>query len=223
MNGNNCFIINMDSKYIMKIMPNGKRVDNGNLQVAILLSKYIDNLNFEYIRIPNTIDIYEFNKSLHIKQEFIHGQSLKYYLYSANKFSYLDFYELILTDILKLYSSNPDIRIDSNLDNFLVLDKYIYFVDLTPPIFLSKMKPEKNNYEKKLFKLYYSIEYQIIAFTYYYLKPLIYKENKLVSIDIYKKCLDVFYHKINVMNIPQKNNCEPFDNYLFNLENYLRS
>ena len=106
--------------------------------------------------------------------------------YSSAKFEYIELniyknpkmvfeiYTKILNDLIELYNSNPNIRVDSNLCNFIIcgeLDKpKIFLVDIFPPIIVDKLEVQTKTL---LAMLILDFETSLIAFLYYYIRTII--------------------------------------------------
>lgn len=73
----------------------------------------------------------------------------------------------LLENQLRSYYLDNRIRIDFNLNDFVVKDNILYLVDVMPPIFIDRVVEEKSKrYNRKiaqLIELYTNINYQIIS------------------------------------------------------------
>lgn len=183
------------------------------------------------------------NKDICIIQEFIQGYTLKETIKELTKKTsknhkkiLFNIYTRILEDIYSL--SNSNIRIDSNINNFLITGNLykdelnIYLVDITPPIYTDKLQKIKDH-QHPLVKLNIDICYQITSYYYYFIKEIIInikREQKLHEWNdfIYSILLytDKFFFQLSNKNFYDiiKNidaDFYPFSLYLNNIEKLL--
>ena len=152
---------------------------NNNIEDSI--KSYLRELHFNNIKIAPIEHISTQEGETVIKQKRIYGKTLSVFISTItenisddNLIIYKNIYKKMIDDIFENYRYNQNIRVDLNLNNFIVEDitNDIFLVDIIPPIYVDRIS--KCNFQSEyLYKLYTDFIYQILAFLYYYLKPMI--------------------------------------------------
>lgn len=145
--------------------------------------QYIEQLRFEKIRVIRPFSINKQDDNIIIEQLYIKGTRLddfiKIYINNMEGINVIqNIFIDIVTDILMLYKSNENIRVDSNLCNFIINDlnnsNYtINLVDIYPPVFINKTFLLDSNRLNFVYELTTDIQVSITAFLYYYIKNIL--------------------------------------------------
>lgn len=137
------------------------------------IKNYVKKLKEAGVEIADVKDIYVSNQDLYIIQDYIVGKTLNEYLLSENAIvskEQYDFFEQLLKIQRKILSYNSDLRIDFNLNNFIISNKKLILVDIIPPIYI---KDKRINMQDKKANIVYSLycepEWQIIAVISYWI------------------------------------------------------
>lgn len=119
----------------------------------------------------------------------------------------------LLENQLRSYYLDNRIRIDFNLNNFVVKDNILYLVDVMPPIFIDRVVEEKSKrYNRKiaqLIELYTNINYQIISIIGYWFLDCVSDFSRLTEpavIEIWARALrinSICYFALGMIYVPR--------------------
>lgn len=143
---------------------------------------YYKILNNAKVKMPKLIKCEEENNLCVVCQEYIDGVSMVEWIAENNIIqqlkSHLKYFDILLGYQLDSYQKNENIRIDFNLNNFVLRNNELYLVDIMPPLFIdeSVMRNRKKYNAKaaELVELYFNINYQIVSLIGYWFMECIY-------------------------------------------------
>ena len=146
-----------------------------------VINQYYQELLSANIMIPNTVAFFDPSKGVLIRQNFVSGVRLIEWIKNHNIVEQYDahiyFFKKLLLYQRNAYIANTSIRIDFNLQNFVLKGHQVFLVDVVPPLYLDFqiLKKWENSSEKIgcLLNLYYNIDWQIIAIIGYWLQEKI--------------------------------------------------
>lgn len=132
---------------------------------------YYNKLFLAKVTMPKLFECRMEDNFCTIYQEYIDGISLVEWISNnaiqSNLKYHLIYFDNLLKNQLRSYYLDNRIRIDFNLNNFVVKDNILYLVDVMPPIFIDRVVEAKSKrYNRKiaqLIELYTNINYQIIS------------------------------------------------------------
>lgn len=169
----NCIIENG----LVKKKINFHSADEYDLYVDVLkcddakVLDYYDKLSLAKVVMPKLMDCKNEDGFCTIYQEYIEGISLNKWISNNgienNLDKHLNFFNCLLESQLQAFYLDNSIRIDFNLNNFIVKNEKLYLVDIMPPIFIDQTVKEKskgcNKKISRLIELYTNINYQIVS------------------------------------------------------------
>lgn len=166
--------INPQQKFEMKILEH--LLGNDPVETIKTYCKQLNMTGLNISKIKN-IRYSQSEGSIFVKQDYIVGHTLKEELnnvsYNIGLFAKSILYlKEILIAIDRLFLINSDLRIDTNLENFIVNDNRITLIDVVPPINI-KFLSDNLFQDCNLRDLYKCINTQILALISYWLKPYI--------------------------------------------------
>ena len=123
-----------------------------------------------------------------------------------------------MLDLFKLSLKNNDLRIDWNLNNFILHNGQIILIDYVPSLYLSKLGSINCDITKDLYELYCNLDIQLAGIISYSIIPFL-KYNKKKLKKIY---LDIFTYADNIYKIDKQKKHIFLDKLLL-IENYLSS
>lgn len=172
-------------KYIKKKMvfnsENEKLMSEKIFNTNNKVNEYYNDLKNADILMPNLIQIYEKNAGIVIIQEFIKGYKLSDWIKQHITYKKIRGYEFYYKQLLvmqkKVYAYDENMRIDFNLQNFIIKRNLLYLVDITPPLYIDidLVNNWSNKSEKlsNLLNLYYHLDWQMVAIIGYWLQGVI--------------------------------------------------
>ena len=147
------------------------------LDYKTLIYEYINQLKFKYISVISPIYIKQNDREIIMAQSFVDGIRLdKYIELNVHKKPHIvvQIFTEIYDDLILLYNNNPNVRVDSNLCNFIIenfeQEHRICLVDIYPPIILNKIEKNKNNL---LSVLMIDFDISLTAFLYYFVRTIV--------------------------------------------------
>lgn len=145
------------------------------------LCKYYTQIKNSGINVAEILNINK-NNNLSITQRYIDGVNLKNYEIQAaqnknfnnDKVNILfNYVEKVIFYQYSLYKYDQNLRLDLNTQNFIIKDKELILVDVTPPVFVDRMKLKDKDIYEIYFTVFKEIAEQWICFYGYLCKTLI--------------------------------------------------
>ena len=164
-----------------------------------------------------------FNNKNFIIQEFINGETVQEYL-DSNLYTNLDKLKMFkkVIQLYELSTKNDNLCLDWNLNNFIVRDNDIYYIDYVPALYKDKIKSVKSERLKQYKLSLLDREIQLAGIISYAIVPF-FADTKEELCNVYllmKRCIEeMLEFKININN----NVNHVYIQKLSVLENYLYS
>lgn len=145
------------------------------------IERYYRDLLSANVLIPKTKVYCDTSNEIHIRQTFVCGFRLVDWIKHADCIDSLNFHLQYFKKLLEyqrsVFVTNRYLRIDFNLQNFVIKDEELFLVDIVPPIYVNTYVTDNSiNYTKKierLLRLYSFIDWQIIAMIGYWIQEKI--------------------------------------------------
>ena len=176
-----------------------------------VMQNYFRQLREEGWKVAELLEVTQKGEDLCIVQKYILGLRLDEYLmheakgiiHEKRQLKILGSFEEILSKIINMYISNPNIRVDSNICNFIVDETdSIILVDIFPPILLERMKMEQKN--EYLNKLEQDIVYQVLTYMYYFCRAVVrgtQSKDYIVMRDLLKKIYGILKRELRKLDL----------------------
>lgn len=174
-----------------------------------LICRYYNELKESEIYMPEIIELLVKGEEIILKQEYIKGEKLIDWI-KNNPISecwkkHINYFDILLSYQFSSYQTNNRLKIDFNLNNFIIKDGRLYLVDIIPAIYINEdsIKKWEGSSEniRKLLSLYCNIDCQIAAIIGYWIFDCFDKLNKILEPDrrnIIKRVLKKFINHANL-------------------------
>lgn len=160
------------------------------------INQYVDDLKKSKINIPELLKISYQKNQIEIEQEWIPGENISSLLSKLDQNCLINLYSNLLQMQKSAYNLNKMLRIDLNIDNFILKDHAVFLVDITPPLYLNTLNYPDTFVDQCYFHLCFSRINQISELLFSFLKKTcLSKENK----EILKTLLDVLILETNAI------------------------
>jgi hypothetical protein len=138
------------------------------------ICKYNHDLFYAGIKTPKLFSTVVKEGIIEIEQEWIEGDNLTNLLPKLELSPLLDLFTKLLCMQRQTYNYNPSLRIDLNIDNFIINSiGELYLVDITPPLYLKAIPYPYSFAEQCYFHLCFSRINQICELLFTFLKKTV--------------------------------------------------
>ncbi len=151
-----------------------------NQDIAFGVWEYVDRLKFNNIRIVKPMDVSVIGHELVIIQPYVPGRRLDQFISSFIRIIPMidiikSMYCEILNEIVLLYECDKNVRVDTNLGNFIIDYKEnsydLYYVDLYPPILIDHLANNVDN--SIIIHLFIDMKVSILSLLYNYCRKIL--------------------------------------------------
>lgn len=183
--------------FVKKIRPITKIEEvifNGLNKDKKIVKRYVSDIKKLGISCSN---VYYVSSKLLI-QEYIKGISVDEYINSNISDSEKIKIIKSILELFKLTLNSTNIRIDWNLNNFILSNNKIILVDYIPSLYVDKLDSINTDITKDLYDLYNNLDIQLCGIIGYSMVPFL-EYDKDIFKNIYKEIID-YSNKIYIIN-----------------------